>query len=39
MIAESVDEQVATMQQVNTVAEELSENAQQLQGLIQQFKL
>ena len=39
MIAESVDEQVATMRQVNTVAEELSENAQQLQGLIQQFKL
>ncbi|KPN96793.1 methyl-accepting chemotaxis protein [Lysinibacillus sp. ZYM-1] len=39
MIAESVDEQVATMQQVNAVAEELSQNAQQLQALLQQFKL
>ncbi|WP_155591755.1 methyl-accepting chemotaxis protein [Lysinibacillus cavernae] len=39
IIAESVDEQVATMQQVNAVAEELSQNAQQLQALLQQFKL
>lgn len=39
IIAESVDEQVATMQQVNAVAEELSQHAQQLQILLQQFKL
>ncbi|MEK5232694.1 methyl-accepting chemotaxis protein [Lysinibacillus sp. FSL K6-0232] len=39
IIGQSVDEQVATMQQVNAVAEELSDNAQQLQALLQQFKL
>ncbi len=39
IIAEAVDEQAATMQQVNEVAEELSNNAQQLQSLLQQFKL
>ncbi|MFJ7731386.1 methyl-accepting chemotaxis protein [Lysinibacillus sp. NPDC097231] len=39
IIAEAVDEQVATMQQVNEVAEELSNNALQLQSLLQQFKL
>lgn len=39
IIGESVDEQVATMQQVNAVAEELSQHAQQLQTLLQQFKI
>lgn len=39
IIAHAVDEQVATMQQVNAVAEELSDNAQQLQALLQQFRL
>ncbi|KOY81046.1 methyl-accepting chemotaxis protein [Lysinibacillus macroides] len=39
IIGDAVDEQVVTMQQVNAVAEELSKNAQQLQALLQQFKL
>ncbi|MGG2112213.1 methyl-accepting chemotaxis protein [Lysinibacillus pakistanensis] len=39
IIAHAVDEQVATMQQVNAVAEELSDNAQQLQALLYQFRL
>ena len=39
IIAHAVDEQVATMQQVNAVAEELSDNAQQLQALLHQFRL
>ncbi|MFJ6267643.1 methyl-accepting chemotaxis protein [Lysinibacillus xylanilyticus] len=39
IIAEAVEEQAATMQQVNEVAEELSNNAQQLQSLLLQFKL
>ena len=39
IIAQAVDEQVATMQQVNAVAEELSDNAQQLQALLHQFRL
>lgn len=39
IITHAVDEQVATMQQVNAVAEELSDNAQQLQTLLQQFRL
>lgn len=39
IIAHAVDEQVVTMQQVNAVSEELSDNAQQLQALLHQFKL
>lgn len=39
IIAEAVEEQAATMQQVNEVAEELSNNAQQLQALLLHFKL
>ena len=39
MIAAAVEEQTATMQQVNAVAITLSENAQNLQNEIQQFKV
>lgn len=39
MIAGAVDEQASTMQQVNAVAVELSESAQQLQSLLQRFKV
>ncbi|MFJ7737822.1 methyl-accepting chemotaxis protein [Lysinibacillus sp. NPDC097287] len=39
MIAVAVDEQAATMQQVNNVAVELSESAQQLQSLLHRFKV
>lgn len=39
MIAAAVEEQTATMQQVNAVAVTLSDNAQNLQQEIQQFKV
>ncbi|MEK5183917.1 methyl-accepting chemotaxis protein [Solibacillus sp. FSL W7-1324] len=39
MIAAAVEEQTATMQQVNAVAVSLSDNAQTLQQEIQQFKV
>ncbi|MEK3764559.1 methyl-accepting chemotaxis protein [Solibacillus sp. FSL K6-4121] len=39
MIAAAVEEQTATMQQVNAVAATLSDNAQNLQQEIQQFKV
>ena len=39
MIAAAVEEQTATMQQVNAVAITLSEHAQDLQNEIQQFKV
>lgn len=39
MITVAVDEQASTMQQVNHVAVELSDNAQQLQSLLQRFKV
>ena len=39
MITVAVNEQASTMQQVNHVAVELSDNAQQLQSLLQRFKV
>ena len=39
MIAGAIDEQASTIQQVNAVAVELSESAQQLQSLLQHFKV
>ncbi|KOS67882.1 chemotaxis protein [Lysinibacillus contaminans] len=39
IIAVAIDEQSSTMQEVNAVAVELSESAQQLQSLLQRFKV